>query len=219
MPAPAPPPVPEMEEEPAEEDGGIPGWFRIDTDSLGTQLWVGATHDLGGVSLASDIYVVGTTAELDLGIAFEVGPVALLPMVGMVFDFGTQELGPLVLPQLFTIIDSDIVYFESWIQAFLSSPTKYMGSKANTLYTRDFILIKATDDFHIGPQIELTFALNDSAKGPEDNAITSLQFGGRVNVAYGENNTLGLFLGAETDDDSKAGADNIVGRFTFIRTW
>jgi hypothetical protein len=211
-----PPAADEMSEPAPEEDAGIPGWFRIDTDSLATQLWVGATHDLGGVALASDIYVVGTFAELDLGIAFEVGPVALLPMVGIGFDFGTQEVTTLIAPQLFTIIDSDSVYFESWIQGFLNSPFESVSAgDGDSLYTRNFLLFKASDDFHIGPQMELTLALNDSA----GDGLTSLQFGARTNIAYGENNTLGLFVGVETDDDSKAGNDDIVGRFTFIRTW
>ncbi len=45
----------------------------------------------------------------------------------------------------------------------------------------------------------------------------SLPVGGRVNLAYGKNNTLGLFLGYETK--APDGVDGIGGRFTFIRTW
>jgi hypothetical protein len=200
-----------------EEESGVPGWFRIDADRLGIQLWVGATHNLFGLDLASDILVRDTLAQLDLGILVQIGPVALLPEFGMSVDFGNQELASLV-PQLFTIIDASAIYFESWIQGYLNSATEYRGG-ANSLYTRDFILLKVSDDFRIGPQCELTIALNDGAKGLDGDAITSLQVGGRVNVAYGEKNTLGLFVGTETDDDSRLGNDDIVGRFTFVRTW
>ena len=35
----------EVSEEMAEEEAsGASGWFRTDTDSLGTQIWVGASH-------------------------------------------------------------------------------------------------------------------------------------------------------------------------------
>ena len=48
--------------------------------------------------------------------------------------------------------------------------------------------------------------------------VTSLPVGGRVNIAYGEKNTLGIFLGYETESDGDL-ADAIAGRFTFIRAW
>ena len=63
----------EMAEE--EEASGVSGWFRTDTDSLGTQIWVGASHSpsfLGGLSLDTDIYVVDTFGELDVGIGIPV---------------------------------------------------------------------------------------------------------------------------------------------------
>src|SRR5688572_21891352 len=52
----APAEVP-AEEAAEEEDGGVPSWMRMDSDSLKLQLWFGATHDVGGVGIATDIYV------------------------------------------------------------------------------------------------------------------------------------------------------------------
>lgn len=200
-----------------EEDSYPPGYFRIDTDIFSTQFWVGATYDLGsGIGLASDIYVVDTNAELDLGIAFSIGPVSLLPMAGIGFAFGGGEVdgepykpqtSSLIAPQLFTIVDTQWIYFESWIQTFFNDV--FIDGATDWFYTRDFILVKPVEFLAVGPQIELTYEFNNAS----DKKLASLPVGGRVNVGYGENNTLGLFLGYDTE------AKHLAGRFTFIRTW
>lgn len=193
-----------------------PGYFRIDTDILSTQFWVGATYDLGsGIGLASDIYVVDTFAELDVGIAFSIGPVSLLPMAGIGFDFdaeaggdpGEPQATSLIAPQLFTIVDTTWVYFESWIQTFFNEV--FIDDATDSFYTRNFILVKPLDFLAVGPQLELTYAFNNA----EDKKLASLPIGGRVNLGYGENNTLGLFLGYDVQEEQLA------GRFTFVRTW
>ena len=57
------------------------GWFRLDSDALGLQLWAGAVHSVGPVDIASNIYVNSESfGELDIGPAFSFGPVSLLPM-------------------------------------------------------------------------------------------------------------------------------------------
>jgi len=214
----------------SEEEGGIPGWFRIDSDGLALQLWVGATHSVGPVDIATDIYVdSGTFGEFDIGPSFSFGPLALTPMAGIGFDWSQQKAVSLIAPQLFTILDLDPIYFESWIQVFLNSP--FADGADNDFYTRDFLLLKATEDLHIGPQIEATIALNN--KDARDK-VGSLPIGGRINLAYGANNTLGLFLGYETQknartvDTGELDANDVpivaddralVGRFTFVRTW
>jgi hypothetical protein len=225
---PAPAAAPAAGEPAEDEEEGIPGWFRIDSDGLGLQLWVGATHSLGPVDLASDIYVdSGTFAEFDIGPAFSFGPLALTPMVGIGFDWSEQRATTLIAPQLFTILDLDMIYFESWIQGFLYSP--FTEGADNDLYTRNFLLAKLSDDFHIGPQMEATLALNN-----DRDTLSSLPVGGRINLAYGENNLLGLFLGYQTQRDARvvdtgevdaaglpvlAEDRALVGRFTFVRTW
>ncbi len=45
------------ESEAAAEKTRIPGWFRVDTDTLGTHFLIGATHSVGGISLDSNIYI------------------------------------------------------------------------------------------------------------------------------------------------------------------
>lgn len=219
------------EEEPAvEEDAGPSAWFRIDSDALGVQLWAGATNKVGPIDLATDIYVTGTNGEFDIGPAFSIGDLALLPMVGINFDWALQQPTVLVAPQLFTIWNGDApIYFESWIQGFLGSP--FVEDAGNTLYTRDFLLFKATEDFHIGAQVEALIGLNDAGKTAEGEALVSLPVGGRINYnAHGDwDSLIGLFIGYETQDKVQVEGEpdamgnptfedskGIVGRFTYL---
>ena len=211
----------EMEME-MEEESGIGGWFRTDTDSLGTQIWFGGSYPAGSVSIDSDIYVVGTFAEFDLGIGIPVIDdeslsLTFLPMVGIGFDYASAN-GPssLIAPQLFTYLTAGSIYFESWIQGFFNSP--FDEEAADSFYTRDFLLYSVTDNIQVGPQVEATIDLGD------DGGLGSLVVGGRINMAYGENNTLGLFVGYETqpseDDEGKEiEQTGLTGRMTFVRTW
>ena len=210
----------EMAEE--EEASGVSGWFRTDTDSLGTQIWVGASHSpsfLGGLSLDTDIYVVGTFGELDLGLGIPVVDsdslsLSFLPMVGIGFDYAAAD-GPssLIAPQLFTYLTAGSIYFESWIQGFFNTPFDYDD---DVIYTRNFVLYSINDTVAIGPQVEVAVTL--ATLSPEDGTgLSSLAPGLRANVGYGENNTLGVFVGFETQKgDDETG---ITGRMTFVRSW
>jgi hypothetical protein len=205
------------EEMAEEESSSASGWFRTDTDSLGTQIWFGASHSpsfLGNLSLDTDIYVVDTFGELDIGIGIPVVDsdslsLSLLPMVGIGFDYAAPN-GPssLIAPQLFTYLTAGPIYFESWIQGFFNS--MFDEEAGDSLYTRDFVLYSLNDTLSVGPQVEVTLDLTEGGLG-------SMVVGGRANVAYGENNTLGVFVGLETQKgDDETG---ITGRMTFVRTW
>lgn len=202
---------------PAEENPPAPpSWFRIDSDLYGVQLWAGATHDLGAFQLATDIYVTSTIGEFDIGPAFTFadGAVALTPMVGAQFDWAQKRMVSLVVPQLFTIVNLDSIYFESWIQGFFYSPFTEGAEPLDTLYTRDFLLYKVSDMFAIGPNVELNY-------GFDAGEITSLPVGGAAMIGYGTGNTLLLAMGYETNEDARAAAGGsgdraIFGRFTFI---
>lgn len=204
------PPAAEEEEAP-----DTTGWFRVDTDGLSTQFWFGATHTVGDLAIASDIYVVGSFAEFDIGPAFTFGDLALTPMVGLGFDFSTKDVASLIAPQLFTIYNHEKVYFESWIQVFLNSI--FADGAEDTLYTRNFLLYKLTDQVQVGPAMELTYRINEDEMAMLDRTVLSLPVGGALSLGYGDKNTLLLFLGYDTKDQE--GSDNIAGRFSFIRTW
>jgi hypothetical protein len=207
----------EAGEEMEMEESSVSGWFRTDTDSLGTQIWFGGSHPMGSVSIDSDIYVVGTFAEFDLGLGIPVVDsedlsLTLLPMVGIGFDYASAN-GPssLIAPQLFTYLTAGSIYFESWIQGFFNSP--FDEEATDSFYTRDFITYSLTDNVAIGPQVEATIDLGD------DGGLGSLIVGGRINLGYGENNMLGLFVGVETQLDDDSEDSGITGRMTFVRTW
>jgi hypothetical protein len=208
----APPPAgAESIDQPPEPkaERGPTGWFRVDTDALSTQLWFGATHPAGPIDIASNIYVVGSFAELDVGVTVELGPLSLTPMVGAGFDFAESALTTLVAPQLFTILDLPSVYAESWMQLFLSSPLASGGEDLG--YLRAFALYKLHEWVALGPQAEVSYQFGEMS------GVTSLPIGGQVGVGYGKNNTLGIFLGYDPKAPSES--DRIAGRFTFIRTW
>lgn len=201
----------------AEEESDVPGWFRMDADALGLQFWAGATHSLGGVDIATDIYVVGSNGEFDIGPALSFGDLTLTPMVGVNFDFAGQRVNPLIAPQLFTIYAGDPIYFESWIQFFFADGVFHNQGEANLAYTRNFLLFKLGRDVSVGPEIEATIGLNEAAK-PNDKALLSMPVGPAVSLAYGKGSTLLLFLGYETVEEAQA-EDKITGRFTWVYTF
>src|SRR6185436_19041193 len=100
----------------------------------GVSLWAGATHDLGGVGLATDVMVSSgsypdiasgrtvplSLAELDIGPAFMFadGALRVTPMAGLQFNWVERRTVSLPAPQLFTIVDAGPVYFESWVQTY-----------------------------------------------------------------------------------------------------
>lgn len=198
-----------------EPSSTIPGWFRFDLDSFGPQVWFGATHKLGSLAIASDVYLYDTFAELDLGVALTFGNLTLTPMVGVEFDFATYDVSSLIAPQLFTTFIQGQWYFDSWIQVFFDSP--FVDDAQALFYFRAFLVYKLTENFGIGPQVETSFLINESADGAGDDGLSSLPLGAQLNVGYGKNSTLGIFLGYDTQYEGEN--TGITGRFTFIQTW
>ena len=224
--APAPAAAPEAAPA-AEEPASIPGWFRIDSDGVGLQLWAGATHDVGGLALATDMYVTAgagglSIGEFDIGPAFALadGAVVITPMVGLAWSWMEKRTATLV-PQLYAVGGSGPLYFEVWFQMFLNSV--FTEGAANSLYNRTFLTYNFVEDFGIGPAIEPTFGLNADQDG-----ITSFPVGGIAKLNYGPGATFFGFLGYETKKDARLAAlgDNdqsgdrgLVGRLTFVKNW
>jgi len=228
--APVPTPAPA-----AEGDDPVAGWFRIDSDLLALQLWVGATHSLGHLDVATDIYVTsGTFAEFDLGPSFTVpfgdgNSFVATPMAGVGFDWSQRRAVSLIAPQLFLYLTAGPVYFESWTQVFFNSV--FVDDATDSLYLRDFLLFKLSDSIAVGPHVEATLDLSGAG-----DTLLSLPVAGAVSLNYGKDNTLLLALGYETVEGARqvlTGVDEtdpanpieqysergVAGRFTFTRLW
>ncbi len=222
---------------PATEDEVYPpGWFRIDSDLNGLQLWVGATHDLGGVALASDAYVYSynglSFGEFDLGPAFTLGDGALIitPMIGINFNWTSQKTNAIV-PQLYFVGGGGPAYFESWWQLFLQKPfedTVNLG--LNYLYTRNFVTFAISDHFAIGPELDAWISLDKSItvepSSGDEKTLFHLPIGGVAKLHYGKDNTFFGFLGYETQKIGKeyavpagSGKRALIGRLTFVKNW
>ena len=204
----------ENDESEAEAEGSrIPGWFRVDTDSLGTHFLIGATHSVGGVSVESNIFIDDTIGEFDLGVSIpavkgEGLSIILLPMLGLGYDFAAPD-GPLAIyPHLFVFMPAGKLFLKSWTIGTLYSV--FDENKSNEVYTRNYITYSLNKTLAIGPQVEAVLVGNDVG-------IVSFVLGPRINIGYGENNTLGILVGYDT----KKGEDQtgLTGRLSFTRRW
>ncbi|MFA5202804.1 MAG: hypothetical protein WC708_00110 [Lentisphaeria bacterium] len=227
---------------PVEEKKPIQSYFRIDQDYMfGLQLWAGAAYPISNkISLAADIFmpeVAGPTTksalysywgEFDLGPAFTLGPVTLTPMAGIAFDWGAKRAIALNAPQLYTIINIDRFYFESWVWTVLYSPFKDKVWN-DYIHTRNWFLFKINDIIAVGPQFEYMYYFKNYST-PDDSGVMTLRnpkgtaampLGGHIELAFGTGNSLGLFLGYELNKDVRTRNDGnaLSGRFSFVHNF
>ena len=202
-----------------DDDGAafVSGFFRFDYDAYGLQLWAGATHQIGAVQLASDVYVTDSFGEMDLGPQVQLGSFTFITTVGAIYDFSTQSVIGVVAPLVTTIYDSPALYFESWLEMTFGST--FTEGAEDLFHSRNFLLYKVNPTLWLGPQVEVNYGV----KQAED--VTSLPIGGQISLGYGKENRLSLFLGYETVEqmDPATGdpmdSDRLAGRFTFVRLW
>ena len=204
----------EAEAEATEEKPNITGWFQIDVDSLGTYFLVGASHPLGSVSLDSKIYVNDHFGEFDIGVAFPVVAndslaLFLLPMIGAGFDYTTADGPDALFPQIFAFLSAGKISGFHW--TFGTVRSIFDDERLNELYNRTYLTYALNDTVAIGPQFETVLGLGDEGD------LWALNFGGRLNIGYGENNTLGLYVGYETKKEE--GETGLTGRINFTRRW
>ena len=216
----------ETEGEMSEEKPGISGWFQIDIDSLGSYFLIGASHPIGNISIASNVYINDNhkgkyTGEFDLGVTVPVVAndsmtLLLQPMLGVGFDYKLDipnqksADGPDSLyPQIFAFLSADKFFFFHWT---INTYTSIFHEEAvNEIYTRNYLTYALNDIIAIGPQYERVQSLGD------EGALLSQTIGGRININYGKNNTLGIYVGYETEKfDEETG---LTGRMNFTRLW
>lgn len=190
------------------------GYFRFDTNLNRSQIWLGGGYPLGDVDLESDLILDGSNLQGDVGVAFYAGALAILPMVGISFDFdrSLRQFDSLVMPRVFTVLEAGPLYLESWLQLTLRD--QFLDRALDEFYTRDFVLFVASEYFAIGPQVELRYGLkNGPPKG-----VVSLPVGGQIATSLA-GNRLALFLGYETAGFTRGARSGFTGRFTFVRSW
>ena len=197
----------------ASEKSRIPGWFRVDTDSLGTHFLIGATHSVGGASLESNIFIDDTVGEFDLGVSIpavkgEGFSITLLPMLGLGFDYAAPD-GPLAIyPHLFVFMPAGNLFLKSWTIGTLYSV--FDEDRSNELYTRNYITYSLNKTVAIGPQVEAVLVGNSVG-------LVSFVVGPRINIGYGENNTLGILVGYDTKKAEEQ--TGLTGGLSFTRRW
>ena len=197
----------------AAEKSRIPGWFRVDTDSLGTHFLIGATHSVGGASLESNIFIDDTVGEFDLSVSIpavkgEGFSLTLLPMLGLGYDYAAPD-GPLAIyPHLFVFMPAGNLFLKSWTIGTLYSV--FDEDRSNELYTRNYITYSLNKTVAIGPQVEAVLVGNSVG-------LVSFVVGPRINIGYGENNTLGILVGYDTKKAEEQ--TGLTGRLSFTRRW
>src|SRR5712672_776172 len=83
------------------------GYVRFDTTLHRNQIWLGGALPLSGsrsMDLNADLMMDGQRLQSDVGVAFYVGALSVLPMVGISFDFqkDLRKFDTLVVPRVFT---------------------------------------------------------------------------------------------------------------------
>lgn len=201
------------ESDAAPEKSRIPGWFRVDTDSLGTHFLIGATHSVSGLSIESNIFIDDTIGEFDLGVSIPAVKgdgfgVTLLPMLGLGYDFSAPD-GPLAIyPHLFIFMPAGKIFLKSWTIGTLYSV--FDEDKNNEVYTRNYITYSLNKTLAVGPQVEAVFIGGGVG-------LVSFVVGPRINIGYGENNTLGILVGYDTKKEEEQ--TGMTGRLSFTRRW
>lgn len=199
-------------------------WLRFDADRVGFQGYIGGTTPVGPLLLASNLVVTQTysgavdpmrpvapadaydrapVVRAELGPAFSSGGFFFLPKLGLGYDFERPGLGPFV-PQLMTIIQGGPLYVESWVQFFLYD--LFDDGAQDSFYTRDMILVALSNSWALGPQAELTLAIQNGA----GKTLRSLPVGVAINFAPVEAATFGVFLGYETQPIARNAEDDFM---------
>lgn len=212
-PPPAAPAAPVEEPAAEEEAPAMSGaYFRFDADRLGTQLWAGGNHPIGGFELATDARLAGSLGEAYVGANLTFGDFRLRPLLGMAFDFSTENAVHMSAPLIIGAYDGPMFLGEFWYQLVFASP--FDDTAENYFYTRNFLLYKVSESFAVGPQMELTYILN------QETEVRSLPLGGQLSVAYGANDRLSLFLGYDTEEKASGpNSDRVAGRITYVHRW
>jgi hypothetical protein len=133
-------------------------------------------------------------------------------MVGVAFDWAAKKAVAINGPQLYTVLNLDKIYFESWVWTVLYSAFDKKGPN-DYVHTRDWVLYKLTDKIGLGPQLEYSYDIEDKR------TVFGFPVGGHLELAYGAGNSLGLFLGYDTNKSTRVDGAGAAGRLTFVHNF
>lgn len=210
--------APEEVSEPA-----VAGWFRVDLDIGGLQIWGGATFPLSDtIGLATDIYMFGTVGEFDIGPSITLAPgISILPMLGLAVNFGPgAQKAAAFIPQFYAYVDTASVYFEFWSQLYLLD--MFNEPSTDYLHLRAFPLFKASDWIAIGLEIDANIALKNAPLDPtngDEIAIMWLPIGPHLKMNAGAASTIEVFVGYDLANEAINFNRRFAGRLTFSQTF
>ena len=133
----------------------------------------------------------------------------LLPMLGLGFDYKAPDGPSAIFPHLFVFLPAGKFFFKSWTIGTLYSV--FDEERDNEVYTRNYLTYSLNRTVAVGPQFEAVVGLGD------ERTVFSMIFGARINIGYGENNTLGILLGYDTKKTEEQ--SGLTGRLSFTRRW
>jgi len=192
------------------------GYVRLDTNLRDNLFWLGGGVPTGPVELHGDLVLEGRKLQADAGVAFYAGALAVLPMLGIAYDFADKRFDRFITPRVFTVLEFGPFYFESWLQLTLRDALQ--NGATDDFYTRDFLLFTVNEYLAVGPQVEVRVALEKGGGARPKNHILNLPVGGQISTACG-GNRFGLFLGYEAAKFERAQHGGFTGRFTYVRSW
>ena len=130
-------------------------------------------------------------------------------MLGLGFDYAAPDGPSAIFPHLFVFLPAGKIFFKSWTIGALYSV--FNEEREDELYTRNYLTYSLNRTVAIGPQVEAVMGLGDETK------LLSLILGARINIGYGENNTLGILVGYDTTKMEEQ--SGLTGRLSFTRRW
>ncbi len=186
-------------------------WTRLDMDRSGFTVKIGGSGTGFGLNWEHSLLLWHgpNNAEFDIGPAFSLadGKLVVSPELGLEVNMNTG-LTNFIMPILFVFFDSEKSHVQLW--NFYYHGVHKTTQDGNIYYGRYFYKYDLTGGFAAGLQAELSYDLSDVQAG-----VLSMPVGLKADWGYGENNTLGCFIGRDT----QAEEPTMVIRVSFIRSF
>lgn len=192
------------------------GFFRLDVDqATALSMLASGFHGIGPIFLANTLFASARgNGSFATGIGAKLGAVILTAQAGMEFNYFVGKANN-ISAQLFVIIPTRWVYYESWNLAWFN--TVFAEGAPDIFWTKHILLVNAHPYLQIGPQFELVVAMKNSPL-PDGSALMSAPVGGRMNVTIKEGHQIGLWVARETREVGPE-QGKLQGRLSYIRRW